>query len=340
MDLEEYNDCKENFKLATATYPSVNTALSRLQVTNKGTLDAAELAAMNTTKLVLLTRFSANWSDLEQWVSNNPIATIPFSQQTPALSSHSVQAACWRGGQGIKRADDPLTADVVTLVHECDQRDHSVQTWPAHQLRVPPPALCLAPLLVHDDDQQDLSAVQSCSAHLTAHPLRPPELLRCSQGVKENRAETAQDPPTADIVPLVPEGALQPSSCPPHPPELFLCAQGVTETRAETTQDPLTTELAPLNPEGALQASSCPPHPLRPPELSSSVRETKLIWARLQLLKLRRKKTVAIGSPGNHRGQLAPTVSHDPDLEPQNVGPRAAKHVETRTHQQSLHLGL
>ena len=75
------------------------------------------------------------WTYLDQWVSNNPIATIPFSQQTPALSSDSVQAACWRGGQGIKRNDDPLTADVATLVHDFDQRDHSVvQGWPAHQL--------------------------------------------------------------------------------------------------------------------------------------------------------------------------------------------------------------
>ena len=93
--------------------------------------------------------------------------------------------------------------------------------------------------------------------------------------------------------------------------------------------------LTPISPDIALQA-----HPLRPPELSLSVRETKLIWARLQLLKLRRKNTVAIGSQGNHHGQLAPTVPHDPDLEPQYVGPRAAKHVETRTHQQSLHLEL
>ena len=135
MDLEEYNDCKDNLKLATETYPSVSNALSNLQVRNKGTLDSTELDAMNTTKKDLLTRFSANWSDLEQWVSNNPIATIPFSQQTPALSSDSVQAACWRGGQGIKRTDDPLAADEATLVHDFDQRDHSVvQSWPAYQL--------------------------------------------------------------------------------------------------------------------------------------------------------------------------------------------------------------
>ena len=85
-----------------------------------------------------------------------------------------------------------------------------------------------------------------------------------------------------------------------------------------------------LDPEGALQASSCPPNPLRPPE-------NKLIGAGLHL---RRKKNVAIGSPGNHRGQLAPTVPRDPDLEPQYVGPRAAKYEETRTHQQSIHIGI
>ena len=86
MDLEEYNDFKD-LKLATETYPSVSTALSRLQVKNKGTMDTNELDAMNTTKKDLLTKLSANWSDLDQGVSNNTIATIPFSQQTPALSS-------------------------------------------------------------------------------------------------------------------------------------------------------------------------------------------------------------------------------------------------------------
>ena len=68
MDLEEYNDCKDNLKLATETYPSVSNALStlsNLQARNKGTLDSTELDAMNTTKKDLLTRFSAKWSDLE-----------------------------------------------------------------------------------------------------------------------------------------------------------------------------------------------------------------------------------------------------------------------------------
>ena len=91
MGLEEYNDCKNHLKLANETYPSVSSALSALsdlqKPWNKGTLDSTELDAMKTTKKDLITRFSANWSDLDQWVSNNPIATTPFNQQTPAYSS-------------------------------------------------------------------------------------------------------------------------------------------------------------------------------------------------------------------------------------------------------------
>ena len=81
MDLEEYNDCKNDLELATVTYPAFSNALSNLQKPwVKGTLDSTELDAMNTTKKDLLTRFSVNWSDLDKWVSNNTIATIPFSQ--------------------------------------------------------------------------------------------------------------------------------------------------------------------------------------------------------------------------------------------------------------------
>ena len=32
MDLEEYNDCKNDLKLATDTYPSITNALSSIQV--------------------------------------------------------------------------------------------------------------------------------------------------------------------------------------------------------------------------------------------------------------------------------------------------------------------
>ena len=81
------------------------------------------------------------WTYLDQWVSNNPIATIPFSQQTPAYSSDIEQAACWRGAQGVERAEtavDPLTADPVPVAYDTDWQDPSVvQRCPAHHLLRP-----------------------------------------------------------------------------------------------------------------------------------------------------------------------------------------------------------
>ena len=73
MDLEQYNDCKENLKLATETYPSVNNALSRLQVKNKGTLDTNELDSMKVTNADLNSRIKSCNRCLGQWRKSNPV---------------------------------------------------------------------------------------------------------------------------------------------------------------------------------------------------------------------------------------------------------------------------
>ena len=91
MSKAYYYCCMQGNMEAFKCYSPMKTALADLQSGYGSIMAAAELSVMNTTKRDLITRLSANWSDLEQWVSNNPIATIPFSQQTPSLSSDSVQ---------------------------------------------------------------------------------------------------------------------------------------------------------------------------------------------------------------------------------------------------------
>ena len=85
MDLEEYNDCKNDLKLATDTYPSVNNALSSLQVKNKGTLDSTELDSMKVTKAELNSRIKNCTKGLGLWRKSNPGndppgTTIPTAQ--------------------------------------------------------------------------------------------------------------------------------------------------------------------------------------------------------------------------------------------------------------------
>ena len=105
MSKAYYDCCMQGNLEAFECYSPMKKAPADLQSGYGSIMDAAELSAMNTTNTDLITRLSANWSDLEQLVSNNPIATTHFSQQSPALSSDSVQAACWREGQGIQRTD-------------------------------------------------------------------------------------------------------------------------------------------------------------------------------------------------------------------------------------------
>ena len=87
MDLEENNDCKENLKLATETYQSVNTALSRLQVKNNGTLESNKLASMKVTKADLNSRIKDCNKGLGQWRKANPGVRDP-----PGIITTTAQA--------------------------------------------------------------------------------------------------------------------------------------------------------------------------------------------------------------------------------------------------------